>query len=299
MIQAFQAIKYIEDGLRQLLSSKQIFGKLTHSQTSISLYINTKSPMTPPQKTLRASNHHPTMANMVKGGKKPWNTTNISVEFYEPLTDTKGKIKRNKFKTTVLQNVKGSIQPFSINVFEYKAELLDISDIQAIYNAIISFINTGTYNDPLASTNKSAKVINRTAKIVAKQPQGSTSSQPSTPTLVSNNNTNNLNCNTIRLTTSDLRNIIYEAVKGILKIDKPILKESYTPIGGGYEFTDEDGVERISVMTIQTSGGQRCHIAEDDHCYLLFNDFGKGEKCSHIKWIFPEALKALQMLPLP
>lgn len=44
MIQASQAIQYIEQGLKQLISSQQIFGKLAHSQTSISLYLNTKSP---------------------------------------------------------------------------------------------------------------------------------------------------------------------------------------------------------------------------------------------------------------
>jgi inorganic pyrophosphatase len=77
------------------------------------------------------------------------------------------------------------------------------------------------------------------------------------------------------------------------------ITESYEPIGGGYEFIDENGIERISVVTIQSQSGQMCHIAEDDHCYLLFNDYGSGKNCTHIKWIFPEALKALQMLPLP
>lgn len=300
MIQASQAIQYIEQGLKQLISSQQIFGKLAHSQTSISLYLNTKSPMTPPQKTLRASNHHPSMVNMVKGGKKPWNTTNICVEFYEPIIGKNGKIKRNKFKTTVLQNSKGNIQPFSVDVYEYEAKLLDIADIPTIYNAIVSFINNGTYMDPLTSTNKAAKVISRTAKIVNRKPSNNTeTSQLSTSATISKSNSKNLNCNTIKLKESDLRCIISEAIKRIIKDNKPVMTESYEPIGGGYEFIDENGIERISVVTIQSQSGQMCHIAEDDHCYLLFNDYGSGKNCTHIKWIFPEALKALQMLPLP
>lgn len=300
MIQALQAIQYIEQGIKQLLSTQQIFGKIKQSKTSISLYLNTKNPMTPPQKTFRVSNHHPSMANLAKGGGKPWNTTNICVEFYEPIKDKNGKVKKNKFQTTVVQNAKGSIRPFSIDVYKYEAKLLDIADIPTIYNAIVSFINNGIYIDPLASTNKVAKVISRTAKIVNRKSSNNTeTSQPSTSATTSKSNSGNLNCNTIKLKESDLRCIISETIKRIIKDNKPVITESYKPIGGGYEFIDENGNERISVMTIQSRGGQMCHIAEDDHCYLLFNDCGSGKNCTHIKWIFPEALKALQMLPLP
>ena len=300
MIQASQAIQHIEQGLKQLISSQQIFGKLSHSQTSISLYLNTKSPMTPPQKTLRASNHHPSMANMVKGNRKPWNTTNICIEFYEPIRDKNGKIKKNKCQTTVVQNAKGNIQPFTIDVYKYEAKLLDIADIPTIYNAIVSFINNGIYTDPLSSTNKAAKVISRTAKIVNRKPSNNTeTSQSSTSATTSKSNSENLNCNTMKLKESDLRCIISETIKRIIKDNKPVITESYEPIGGGYEFIDENGIKHTSVMTIQSQSGQMCHIAEDDHCYLLFNDYGSGKNCTHIKWIFPEALKVLQMLPLP
>lgn len=132
MIQASQAIQYIENGLLGLLNAHQIFGKLSHSQTSISLYLNTKKPMMPPQKSFRASNHHPSMANMIKGSRKPWTTTNICVEIYEPIRDKYGKIKKNKFKTTVLQNAKGTIQPFGVDVYKYEAKLLNIADIPII-----------------------------------------------------------------------------------------------------------------------------------------------------------------------
>jgi hypothetical protein len=97
----------------------------------------------------------------------------------------------------------------------------------------------------------------------------------------------------------EIRYMVEETIKRIIKDNKPVLTESYKPIGGGYEFMDENGIKRTSVVTIQSQNGQMCHIAEDDHCYLLFNDCGSGKNCTHIKWIFPEALKALQMLPLP
>ena len=122
---------------------------------------------------------------------------------------------------------------------------------------------------------------------------------PSTSATTSKSNSGNLNCNTIKLKESDLRCIIYETIKRIIKDNKPVLTESYKPIGGEYEFMDENGIKRTSVVTIQSQNGQMCHIAEDDHCYLLFNDCGSGKNCTHIKRIFPEVLKVLQMLPLP
>ena len=304
MIQASQAIQHIENGLKGLLNSQQIFGKLNKSQSSVSLYLNTMNPTTPPQKTLRASNHHPSMTNMVKGKKKPWKTKNICVEFYEPQIGKNGKVKRNRFKTTVLQNAKGTIQPFTIYVYEYEAKLLDAADIPIIYNAIVAFINTGTYTDPLAGTNKAAKYISKTAKIVNKNNNQTSLNPPQQPPQTSNPTNNSssggLNCNIVRFTESELKRMITESIKRVIKtLHESEVDNSYKPIGGGHKFTDEDGTERTSVMTIKAPSGQMCHIAEDDHCYLLFNDDGEGKDCPHIKWIFPEAVKALQMLPLP
>lgn len=186
------------------------------------------------------------MANMVKGGKKPWKTTNICIEFYEPQIGKNGKVKRNRFKTTVLQNAKGRIQPFNIDVYEYEAKLLDVSDIPAIYNAIVTFINTGTYTDPLAGTNKRSKHISKTAKIVNKNNNQTPSTQsqvnqvvsPQTQPTTTGSTSGNLNCSTIHLDASDLKYIITEAARRILT-ESPDSVEStgqYYTHHGSYPF---------------------------------------------------------------
>ena len=102
----------------------------------------------------------------------------------------------------------------------------------------------------------------------------------------------------IRLTESELKGIITESVKQVIKtLNESEVDNSYKPIGGGHKFTDKNGTEWTSVMTIKAPSGQMCHFVEDDHCYLLFNDDGEGKNCSDIKWIFPEAFEALKSLP--
>ena len=107
------------------------------------------------------------------------------------------------------------------------------------------------------------------------------------------------NKNVIHINETELKSLIKECVKRIINEHNKLLMESYKPICKGYEFTDENGIKRTSVISIQDNSGQMCHIAEDDNCYLLFNDNGTGKNCSYIKWIFPELLKILQTLPLP
>lgn len=82
-------------------------------------------------------------------------------------------------------------------------------------------------------------------------------------------------------------------------IEQQTISELYKPIGSNFEFTDENGIKRTSIMTIRDDSGQMCHIAEDDHCYLLFDDNGKDKPCTHTKWIFPELINALRKLPHP
>lgn len=203
MIQASVATQYIANGLNSLIQSNQLYGKLTKSKSSVSLYLNTKSPTTPPQKSVRASNHHPTLANMVKGKKKPWNTTNISVEFYEQRLDTNGSPIKNRTRTTVYQNAKGTIQPFSVTIYEYQASDIEQSDIALIYSAVLSFIKTGVYKDPLGETPKAAKVSTKTATIKNKR-------TPKTSA------TESIEKHTAILTESDLRMMVKECVKTII-----------------------------------------------------------------------------------
>lgn len=165
MVHASEATQYIADGLNSLIQSNQLYGKLSKSKSSVSLYLNTKSPTVHPQKSVRASNHHPTLANMVKGRRKPWNTKNISVEFYEQRIGANGKPIKNRTRTTVYQNSKGTIKPFSVTIYEYRACDIEESDVVSIYKAVLGFINKGVYKDPMENTEKEAKVSTKTATI--------------------------------------------------------------------------------------------------------------------------------------
>ena len=104
--------------------------------------------------------------------------------------------------------------------------------------------------------------------------------------------------NRIKLTETELKGIIAESVKQVIKtLNESEVDNSYKPVGGGHKFTDKNGTKWTSVMTIKAPSGQMCHFVEDDHCYLLFNDDGEGKNCSDIKWIFPEAFETLKSLP--
>ena len=145
MIQADSAITYIEGELKKLQANGQLSGKIHKSKSSISVYIDTKKPTPTPQKSVRSSNHHPNFQNMVTNGHEPWNTTNISVEFYEPIVLPNGKIRQNRLRTSVFQNTKGTVQPFDVTIYEYQAKLLDYQDIPSIFKEIVSFISNNTF----------------------------------------------------------------------------------------------------------------------------------------------------------
>ena len=123
--------------MAKLIKSKEINGELNKSNNSISIYLKVKN--VTPQKIVRGSNHHPKHSRFV--GHKPWKTVNLSVEFYERTYDSNGKKQNNKWRTSVRQNAKGTIKPFTIDVYEYQAELLDYVDIEKIYKAILEWIN--------------------------------------------------------------------------------------------------------------------------------------------------------------
>lgn len=209
MISAVSAITYIEGELKRLKANGKLFGTIHMSKSSLSVYINTKLPTPTPQKSVRSSNHHPNLQNMVTNGHEPWNTTNISIEFFEPIRQANGKIKQNRLRTTVFQNTKGTIQPFDVTVYEYQAKLLDYSDIPIIFNEIISFINTNTFINPLSGTPKEAKVLTRTAKVVSKKTKNSSSSNMSTS---QNSAPTFTQTSTQPITESQLRCIIREAL---------------------------------------------------------------------------------------
>jgi len=109
--------------------------------------------------------------------------------------------------------------------------------------------------------------------------------------------------NKVQISESDLRHMVKETITRILaeQREKTERKDySYKPIGSHKFWTNNGETEWKSIITLQTPySKQCCHIAEDDHCYILFNGSGLNDKnCEMINWIFPEAFKALKSLPL-
>lgn len=166
MIQAANAIQYIENGLRQLIASGKVTGKIHRSTTSLSVYLNTNDTNLYIQKAIRSSNHRLNMQNMLNGRRRPWDTGNISIEFYEPQYNRSGKIMPNILLTKVRQRPNyPTIQPFSITVYEYQAAELDVEDIPTIFQEIVKYIFGGRYHDPFIDTEKMAQVMTRNAEI--------------------------------------------------------------------------------------------------------------------------------------
>lgn len=115
------------------------------------------------------------------------------------------------------------------------------------------------------------------------------------------------NIKTIRLTELELKGIITESVRQIVRtLNEKKEDHSYKPIGSQTFYTNNGKTEHKSIVTLQAPSGQVCHIAEDDHCYVLYNGSGihydgdglKDKNCEMIHYIFPEAFKALKELPL-
>lgn len=181
MVVGSSATNYIADELERMKQAGQIDGDLYRSKSSVSIYLTTKGTSNPPQKYFRSSNHHPTYSSLLKNKVKPWLTANISIEFKEPRYDKTGKRLSNKWNVDVRQNAKGTIQPFSIDVYEYKADMLEYSDIPVIFNAIKIFMKTGTYTDPFAKSPKEAKLSQKTAKIKPHTPKTTASASTASP----------------------------------------------------------------------------------------------------------------------
>lgn len=156
------------------------------------------------------------MQHMAQGSNQPWNTVNIGIEFYEPVKLPDGSIKNNRFYTNVLQNASGTVQPFSIIVYEYEAAKLDYSDIPQIFKALLSFVTTQQFIDPFKGTPKAAKVLQRTAKIIPRKQKTQTNTTSSSsvnqvPTFVQTSTQPNT-FSSPTITESTLRKIIRESL---------------------------------------------------------------------------------------
>lgn len=166
---------------------------------------------------------------------EPWRGDNVSIDFIIPGS----KQDKKKLRATVHQNASGTIQPFDITTYQYDSTLIESTDITTIFKAIIVFLNGGGYTDPFIGTPKQAKVLPRHSNI--KPHRGSASSTTLTCSRnigiddnylnemtiyclgdiipLNENKQYNKNGNmkqTIKLTESELRNMITESVKRVL-----------------------------------------------------------------------------------
>ena len=107
----------------------------------------------------------------------------------------------------------------------------------------------------------------------------------------------------IRLSESELKRVISESVSQILQEEYEGYKNyaeytKYRPIGKK-KFQTKYGNEIESVVTLRSGSGQMCHIVEDDHCYVLYNQLSFENEAVPVTHIFPDAFEILKKLPNP
>ena len=175
MIDARETIELYKNRLIELIDNGMIIGSYQIREESsddqqdnsevITFYINDIVTKTELTLTLRLGNHHPRLWNyVIHGNIPPHLTKNTSIEFYEPKYKEDGTLVRNRFDNRI-RDKQGTIQPFSVTVFEYKPKLLEHDDVETIYNAILSYIENGNYTDPFANTPKRAWEKTKTSQI--------------------------------------------------------------------------------------------------------------------------------------
>lgn len=167
----------------------------------------------------------------------PSNTKNISIEFFKPRRNSLGKRVKDEMNANINAETFKNITPFAITSHKYSPSTLEWADFEKIYQAILTYLKTMTYNDPLAETSKSAntktKIATSKKSMYAvpqnisyrngKYPEAATIltyGADAVPESINRNNTqnnNNMNKNRIRLTESQLHRVIKESVRNVLK----------------------------------------------------------------------------------
>ena len=87
--------------------------------------------------------------------------------------------------------------------------------------------------------------------------------------------------------------------KHVLRFDEFVLLEKYEEYGRGIEFTDNNGINWKSVVSLKDDAGGITHIVKDDGCYLLYHGSERRGNYHRSSYIFPEAHAALKELPDP
>ena len=240
-----ECVDIIKNGLIDLIDGGQLKATYNQSNSTISFYVNDISIDKRPLLTLRVSDHRPAYQNYIHTDltpPSPEENTNVSIEFYKPKYREDGRLIKNKIKpkVNVPQDINGVI-PFIVNSYSYTPRLLEKSDVEEIYNAILNWINGGLnakYIDPFANTYKKANPQTKIANIkwnishnmsvdnngnyVSAKGWGADYVSESNDIYKYNQNNCNRNMRNkqvVRLTESDLHRIVKESVNKVLKED--------------------------------------------------------------------------------
>ena len=270
-----QCINIIKNRLIALVDSGQLKATYKPSNSTISFYVNDIDVGERPLLTLRLSDHNPEYWSYVQQGLTPpyeGDGVNVSIEFYRPKK-VNGRKLRNRVDTRVkVPPMVNGVVPFVVNSYDYTPEKLEETDIDLIYDAILSWINGGygaKYIDPFANTPKKAKVQSKNANItwniahnISVDKDGNyVSANGWGADFVSESMRNKkLNCNRnmnkklIRLTESDLHRIVRESVNRVLREAQlneldPRTLASYA--SGRHRQADEAGANGDSDMAIK------------------------------------------------
>lgn len=231
MIDGDIAINIIESRLTNLIRQGQLNAKFKKSNKSISFYLRDIDDGIQPLLTLRLSNHRPDFQGYIKKEfVLPNNTNNVSIEFYKPRRKDDGRLAKNRIKNVIDAETFKNLTPFAITSCSYRPKDLEWTDFEKIYQAILSFIQTKTYTDPLAGTPQSAnsKTKISTSKMTKYAvPQNISvrdGDYPTAATILTNgadyvpeHKVHTTNSNKIRLTESEFHTLISECVRKILK----------------------------------------------------------------------------------
>lgn len=108
------------------------------------------------------------------------------------------------------------------------------------------------------------------------------------------------NNRTIRITESEIRDMVRESVEQILsESESEYGPNGYRIVKGGMDYTIK-GEKMHSVISVVNKYGTAYHVIEDDHCYT-FDVSDNDEEGHHYQYpyIFDELLDAIKMLPRP
>lgn len=151
---------------------------------------------------IRVSNHGTHLWTWYDKQYDPSYAINIGVVF-----SSTGEHESNTIVDMEIKNEEGVVigerNQFEVIQYVYNCQLLDINDAALINQAIQNIWQNKVFNDPLADSPKHAKVMRL---------------KPNEPIdIITESNTKNMKQNTIKLNENQLRNIVVESVKKVLK----------------------------------------------------------------------------------